>query len=1130
MLAAWKENLQKELVAQYGTKDAAALVKKYANAFPPAYCDQYPSEMASKDIAYLEKLSSERPLTIAFYCTPKEEYPLHVRLFLWQKPKPLSAILPILENLDLCTYSESTHMLTLRRNQSIWICDFAVYYGKGKLALDKISPLFKKALTKIYFGLAENDGFNKLVLGAGLAWHEVMILRAYAKYLQQIHFRYTKVYIEKTLVNNSAVTKILVELFKNLHNPKKENKKPIEKIEREIGKMLEAIASLEEDHIIRQFWALIKATLRTNYFQLSTDKKPKEYLALKFNSQAIPELPLPIPLYEIFVYSPQFEGIHLRSSNVARGGIRWSERPEDFRTEILGLMKAQKVKNAIIVPSGAKGGFVLKHLAQFTRETLQAEVVRCYKLFISGLLDLTDNIKEKSFIHPKNVVCYDDFDPYLVVAADKGTAAFSDLANEIAKSYDFWLGDAFASGGANGYDHKKIGITARGAWESVKRHFRELDIDVTSTDISVVGIGDMSGDVFGNGMIYTKHIKLVAAFDHRHIFIDPNPDPKISYYERVRIFNLSTSSWEDYNKKLISRGGGVFSRDLKSIPLNAQIKKLLAVDAKALAPNDLICAVLKAPVQLLFNGGIGTYVKASTESHTDVGDRSNDYCRVNGDELRCKVVCEGGNLGFTQLGRVEYALGGGIINTDFIDNSAGVDCSDHEVNLKILLDHQVEAGQLSVKKRDQLLVEVTNDVAEHVLRDNYAQALLMSYSAHRAKENIALYTSYIKELNAQGILDRKVEFLPDDKRLIERKAAGEGLTRPELAVLVAYSKIHIKNEILNSNLPEDPFLMRIVETAFPDSIAKKYKAVMNNHRLCREIIATQLSNQVVNETGITFVYRMQMETSATVAEIVRANVFATRVFETNEVQKLVQRLDFKIKMDEQYSMMYNIRYFINLAARWFLNSSHVNQNLEPLIKHFSTQIKAIESMIPVLMGGVTKQYLESLIKQFVAAGLSKETATHIATYRAIYSGLNIVEVATKHNFDLIKVAKMYFAVGEQFNLMWFRDQIGRDSREGHWNALSRLTIRDELDLAQQALTVAIMKANRNEPKVQKLIDNWADRHQQRLQRWNKLLEQLHGSSHIDYAMFFIALRELIGVIGIKAVERTNVLDRRSPSS
>ncbi len=885
MALTWKEQLENQLIKQFGNKKGAALNKKFSPAFPHSYMDEYPIETAVADIGYMDQLSESKPLEVSFYFSPeKTEYPLHLRLYQWNKPAALSDILPMLENLDLRIDNETPHKLQISPKQTIWLSDFVIQYNKKPFDIPTISELFQDAFAQIYDGKTENDGFNKLVLAAHLSWQEIKILRAYAKYLRQVGFRFSQPYIEKALLNNIEITKDLIELFMTLHDPAKAGKgktKSIaaEKIEQHILQQLESVNSLDEDRIIRRILDMIKHTLRTNYFTTDADGAPKEYLSLKLESRTIPELPLPVPLYEIFVYSPRFEGIHLRNTKVARGGIRWSDRPEDFRTEILGLMKAQVVKNAVIVPSGAKGGFVLK--ADANTSALN-NVIACYKSFISGLLDLTDNIKGKKIIPPKNVVCHDDTDPYLVVAADKGTATFSDIANSISKEYDYWLDDAFASGGSTGYDHKKMGITARGAWESIKRHFREMNVNPEKTDISVVGIGDMSGDVFGNGMIYSKHIKLIAAFDHRHIFIDPDPDAATSYYERVRIFNLPSSSWEDYNAKLISKGGGVFKRSVKSIAITAAMKKVLAIEEDNLTPIELIQAILKAPVDLLFNGGIGTYVKASSETNADVGDRTNDFCRINGGELRCKVVGEGGNFGFTQLGRVEYALKGGFINTDFIDNSAGVDCSDHEVNLKILLDSEVHKGKLSVKKRNTLLASLTDEIADLILKDNYQQALVMSFSAYHSRKNISLHTSYIKELETLGIINRKVEFLPDDKELLERKSAEEGLTRPELAVLLAYTKIHIKHEILKTDLPDDPYLKGILDTAFPPAIRKKYKSAMEEHLLKRDIIATQMSNEIVNEMGITFVYRVQMETGATTEEVVRAHAIASKIFGTQQ--------------------------------------------------------------------------------------------------------------------------------------------------------------------------------------------------------------------------------------------------------
>lgn len=1113
MTKTWTEQLQTSLLNEFGKKKGGDLFKKYGSAFSASYYDEYSPANALQDIQCMDHLSAENVLEIRFYYAADKEYPLHLRLFQWERPIPLSDILPMLENLDLRTYNERPNRISLANNKQIWISDFAVVYGKPSFEFDKVKTLFQDALKQIYYGELENDGFNKLIIGAALSWREVIILRAYAKYLHQVGFRFSQTYIEKALVSHPDISKDLILFFEAFHDPDKQSKKHLSKqIEERILQSLENVSSLDEDRIIRRLLDLFKATLRTNYFQ-RLDGEPKPYLSFKLNSRVLPEMPQPIPLYEIFVYSPRFEAIHLRNTKVARGGIRWSDRLEDFRTEILGLMKAQKVKNAIIVPSGAKGGFVLKMTnPAMPREALQLEVIHCYQSFIRGLLDLTDNIKNNKFIRPKEVVCHDDADPYLVVAADKGTATFSDIANEISKQYGFWLEDAFASGGSTGYDHKKMGITARGAWESIKRHFLELEIDVNTTDFTTIGIGDMSGDVFGNGMIYSKHIRLIAAFDHRHIFIDPDPDAKISFQERVRLFELPTSSWEDYNSKLISKGGGVFKRSSKSIPISSQIKKALDIQDDVLTPNDLIRAILKAPVDLLFNGGIGTYVKASTESQTDVGDRTNEYCRIDGRDLRCKVVGEGGNLGFTQLGRVEYALTGGLINTDFIDNSAGVDCSDHEVNLKILLDQEVRQHRLTYKSRNQLLASVTDEVADLVLKDNYHQALVMSFSAFHSVKNIALYSNYLKELESIGLLNRQVEFLPSDKEIIERKAAGLGLTRPELAIFLAYTKIHVKNEIIKTNLSEDPYLRQIVETAFPPALRKKYRNAMYKHRLHKDIIATQLSNRVVNEMGITFIYRLQVETGTDVEDIIRAYTIASNVFETENLKRVIESLNFKIPLNEQYDMLYNLRNLVNLATRWFLHTGHFKDDLTSVIERYNEKIKLLEEITPQLMAGYTKEYLHHLTETFMALGLSKEIAKRIATYRAIYTSLNIIEVATVNQFDLVKTAKVYYAAGERINLVWFRDQLAKDSREGHWNTLARLTLRDELDIAQRALTVAIMVKDKKEQDTLKLIEKWSMRNQKSLARWDKLLTMLHSSTNVEYTMFFIAIRELIGLI------------------
>lgn len=1102
-----KQPLEKGLLKKYGSKKGALLYKKYADSFPHYYFDSNSLEQTLTDIEHLESLSAKHPLDIQFYNQQEgTTNSIHLRLFQIQKPLPLSDVLPMLENFDLRTESEHPYEICLE-HQKIYINDFTLLYARGTLNADAADELFEEAFTHIYFNLAENDGFNKLILSASMHIREVIVLRAYAKYLRQIGFRFSQSYIEDALVDYPDIAKNLVLLFLTIHNPHPAKTKKIsaQDIEAQILKSLESVKKLDEDSIIRQLLALIKATLRTNFFQKTENSVLPEYLSLKLNSRTIPDMPLPVPLYEIFVYSTRFEAIHLRNTKVSRGGIRWSDRREDFRTEILGLMKAQVVKNAVIVPSGAKGGFVLK-------DELKKEGITCYKLFMHGLLDITDNIVDKKIVRPDDVICLDDEDPYLVVAADKGTASFSDIANDISLEHHFWLGDAFASGGKNGYDHKEMGITARGAWESIKRHFREFEINVMETVITVVGIGDMSGDVFGNGMIYSKHLKLVAAFDHRNIFIDPDPDPAVSFKERVRLFNLPTSSWEDYNPKLISKGGGVYKRSLKSISISPQMQKALDIKETSLTPNDLVRAILKAPVDLLYNGGIGTYVKSREESDAMVGDHTNDYCRINGDDLRCRVVGEGGNLGFTQLGRIEYALKGGLINTDFIDNSAGVDCSDHEVNLKILLDREVKEGKLTEKKRNTLLASLKDEVASLVLDDNYSQALVMSFSAHSAKKNLGLHISYLHELEELGIINRKVEFLPDDKELADRKASGSSLTRPELAVLLAYTKIHIKHEILKTTLPENEYLAQIIDTAFPPSLKNKYQQAMNDHRLRRDIIATQLANRVVNEMGITYVYRLQMETGASVDEIIRAHAISSSIYDTHELEKVVESLDYKITAPDQYEMLFNIRHLINLSTRWFLHGSHVKGNLQQKIAHYSANVKKLEHLVPDLMGGYTRDYLKSLQDRFLQAGLPANIARRIATYRAIYASLNIIDVATLNNFDLLKTAKVYFASGERINLLWFRDQIASDTREGHWNTLARLTLRDELDISQRTLTIAIMKSDPKEKDPERLIEKWVQNNHRAIQRWERLQEMLHTSSQIEYSMFFIAIRELMGLI------------------
>ncbi len=826
--------------------------------------------------------------------------------------------------------------------------------------------------------MTEDDGFNRLVLEAQLSWRETAILRAYTKYIRQIGFTLSQNYVELALINNAEIAKNLVSLFILRFSP--DNHAETADLVAKIEHSFEAVVSLDEDRILRRLLEVILATIRTNYFQKTADGTFKSYISFKFDPSAISDLPLPRPIYEIFVYSPHVEGVHLRGGKVARGGIRWSDRREDFRTEVLGLMKAQHVKNSVIVPVGAKGGFYPKKIpVDGDRDAVMAEVVYSYSTFIRGLLDVTDNIKDHKIIPPLDVVRYDDDDFYLVVAADKGTATFSDIANSISKEYDFWLDDAFASGGSAGYDHKKMGITARGAWESVKRHFRELGINPAKTDFTVVGIGDMSGDVFGNGMLLSNCIKLVGAFDHRHIFVDPNPNPQMSFDERARLFNLPRSSWADYNPALISQGGGVFNRSAKSIKISPELQKVLNINKDQLVPNDLIRAMLTAPVDLLWNGGIGTFVKASFETHADVGDRTTDGIRVDAKDLTARVACEGGNLGFTQNARVEYSLNGGIIYTDFIDNSAGVDCSDHEVNIKILLNKLMLDGDMTLKQRNSLLEKMTNEVAELVLRDNYEQTQILSIEASITLLTTDLFRRFINEMEKLGRLNRQLEFLPSEQTLLERKANGQGLTRPELAVLIAYSKMYLKQDILASTLPEDPYFVKYLMLAFPPLLHKKYLPQMQQHRLSREIIATQLAKNIADHMGINFTERLQRETGASVEFIIRAFVIVDELFGLNTRWRQIEELDWKVPFTVQHKMMLQIYYLIRRSTRWFLRNCKPDIQIEKTIANFSEPLAELTKKLPMLLTETEQEQLKMIIKEYTTQGVPDLLARKIAS-------------------------------------------------------------------------------------------------------------------------------------------------------
>ena len=832
---AWTDDLRDALVDHAGDERAVTLHERYGDSFPGAYREDFTPRQAVHDLDRIERLASPDDVGLSLYAPLDSTVDqLAFKVIRAGRPILLSDVLPLLENMGVRVSDERPYELRPLGRDSVWIYDFGLQHDLGaELRVEELRETFQHAFEQVWGGQAENDGFNRLVLGARLTAREITILRAIAKYLRQAGSTFSQAYMEDALAEHPDVARGLVELFVLRLDPARpaDADEQARTLEDRLAGIVDGVASLDEDRILRGFLKTVRAVLRTNYFQADGDGRAKPYLSLKLDPKRIPDLPEPRPMFEVYVYSTRVEAVHLRGGKVARGGIRWSDRKEDFRTEVLGLMKAQSVKNAVIVPVGAKGGFVVKRPPPGDdRAALLAEVVECYRIFMRGLLDITDTIAAGELVPPRDVVRHDEDDPYLVVAADKGTATFSDIANAISQEYGFWLGDAFASGGSAGYDHKAMGITARGAWESVRRHFRELGTDVGTTDFTAVGIGDMSGDVFGNGMLLSRHIKLVGAFDHRHVFLDPDPDPEQSYGERERLFGLPGSSWADYDASLISPGGGVFSRTAKSIPLSPEVRSALGTDAESSTPAELIRALLQAPVDLLWNGGIGTYVKARNERHAEVGDRANDAVRVDAEDLRARVVGEGGNLGFTQRARIAYALGGGRIFMDAIDNSAGVDCSDHEVNIKILLDAIVAEGDLTGKQRNELLAEMTDEVSALVLRDNYGQAQALTSSATQAASMAEVHERYVRSLEQAGVLSRELEFLPSIAAFEDRAAAGGGLTAPEFAILLSHTKVALSQALLASELPDDPYLAGELALYFPSRLRERFPEQLSGIR------------------------------------------------------------------------------------------------------------------------------------------------------------------------------------------------------------------------------------------------------------------------------------------------------------
>ncbi len=1099
----WDDRFREALSDALGEEEAVRLAHRYVVHLPSDYTSVTSPELAVLDAQNVDALlGGDDATATAFVALPGlAANERRFRLYRRNSPLTLAELLPYLDQLGLQAVDERPFTLHVG-NETVSLYDVGVRLPENTTLTDEIVDEVQRTFRKLLIGVVEGDGFNQLVLRAGLTARDAEILRAYAKYLRQTTFPFSQQYIETTLAKHPRVAALLVTLFRVRFDPAftADRDPSVSSIHDDLEAELAAIPSLDEDRICRTLVDLIDATLRTNAFRPAADGGHRAVLAMKLEPTKVADLPLPRPMFEIWVCSPRVEGVHLRGSRIARGGIRWSDRREDFRTEVLGLMKAQVVKNAVIIPGGAKGGFVVKR-PPADGEALRREVVACYRDFIAGLLDLTDNLVGAEVIAPPDTVRYDGDDPYFVVAADKGTATFSDIANDIAAAYNFWLGDAFASGGSVGYDHKVMGITARGAWESVRRHAEVLGRNADTDPITVIGIGDMSGDVFGNGLLQSPHLKLLAAFDHRHIFIDPDPDTRASYDERLRLFGLARSSWADYNHSLISRGGGVFARTEKSITLSPQIRQRLAISDSELAPSALISAILKAPVDLLWNGGIGTYVKATTETNADVGDRANDSVRVNGAELRCRIVGEGGNLGFTQRGRVEFALAGGFINTDAIDNSAGVDCSDHEVNIKILLNGCVNRGELSVEARNALLVEMTDEVGELVLDDNRSQTLALTIARRQAFAMTNVHTRYLQALESEGWLNRALEFLPTDRQIAERQAAGQGLTTPEFAVLLAYTKNANVTELLGSDLPDDSFLEDDLVCYFPHAMRDRFAQEIRGHQLRREIVATTLVNQMVNLSGISFDHRMTEQTGASVTDIGRAWVVIREVTHLPELWHDIEMLGAEVKLDVKLDMLLEARRMAERGVLWLLRHRRPPIDVATTVHEFATVMSGLARHYDEFLRGHLAAKTHSIWASRLAAGVPEELAGRSAVWPLLHTAFDVADIATRHEREPTTVATLYWHLFDVLDVLWLWDGIGGLPRSTRWETQARSALRDDLLIGLADLTEDVLSAGTDG-------DTWLAHNERSVARVNAMFNDIRRSDTFDITTLTVGVRQL----------------------
>lgn len=1117
----WRDNLHDALIAGYSERETANFLTRYGDAFGPGYQEQYGANSVVHDMEMVDRVIETGIIGMNLYdITGSDDSLVRFQLFHPERSIPLSDALPMFEHMGFRIIAEASHRVETNTGDVVMIHDFGLEARSGeKIECRDIRDNFHDAFFRVWYGHVESDGFNGLVCQGGLTWREVVVIRAYCKYLRQARIPYSQSYMEQTMLRNADIARKIVDLFTVQFDPagpksSKSRDTAARRIHTSIINALEKVSSADEDRIIRRFVNVVDCTLRTNFYQVAGDGNEKSCLSIKLKSQEIDELPLPRPFREIFVYSPRIEGVHLRFGMVARGGLRWSDRPEDFRTEILGLVKAQQVKNSVIVPVGSKGGFVLKQAPTTGgREAFMEEGVACYKLFISALLDITDNYRGKNVTAPKRVVRRDGDDPYLVVAADKGTATFSDYANGVSIDYGHWLGDAFASGGSQGYDHKGMGITAKGAWESVKRHFRETGTDIQNEDFTVIGVGDMSGDVFGNGMLLSKHIKLVGAFNHLHIFVDPNPDPAKTWVERKRLFDMGRSSWTDYDTKLMSKGAALYERSAKTVTLTPEIKKLFGMTRDKVTPNDLLKAMLKARVDLLWFGGIGTYIKATTESDADAGDRANDAIRVNGDEVGARVIGEGANLGATQPGRIEYAAAGGRVNTDAIDNSAGVDCSDHEVNIKILIDAYLESGKMNMKQRNKLLAQMTDEVGELVLVDNYQQSQAITLIQSRGVSAAENQMRFMRFLEKQDRLNRDVEYLPNDEIITERMAHNAGLSRPELAVILSYSKIWLYDEVLASDLPDDGAAANDLVAYFPTPLRGTYRTGIESHRLRREIIATSVTNSLVNRIGDTFVYSLMEKTGMAPADIVRAFVIAREVYGVKSLWDQVEALDNKVSAALQTEMLSEINVLLERATMWFLLNGSPGLDLG---HHINTYAGGVAELINEVERIIPAHYVDGLhqrARPMIDAGAPKALGIKIAGLVNLAASNDIVRLAQRKKMAVIQVAKAYFAVGARFKLGRLRaatEALGSDS---HWQMLAIDALIDEIFAHQLNVTSQVLDLAGTRMSAPQAVESWIGKNTDVVGRAENMLNELWATEINDLSMITVASRQLRTLAG-----------------